>query len=73
MTPMPPPGFDELGLEEQVEYVQELWGRIRDKARQAPLHRWQRRLLDERLAQLEAIPGDERPLDAVLERLKTGP
>ena len=27
-VPLPPPGFDELSVDEQIEYVQSLWERI---------------------------------------------
>jgi hypothetical protein len=27
-VPIPPPGFDNLSVDEQVEYVQSLWERI---------------------------------------------
>ena len=26
--PLPPPGFDELSVDEKIDYLQSLWGRI---------------------------------------------
>ncbi len=56
--PIPPPGFDELPVEDQIEYVQSLWDRIAASVNQVPLHEWQRRLLEERLAEHRANPDD---------------
>ena len=27
-VPLPPPGFDELSVEEKIDYLQSLWDRI---------------------------------------------
>jgi putative addiction module component (TIGR02574 family) len=53
--PLPPPGFDALPVEDQIDYVQSLWDRIAATAGQVPLQEWQQALLDERLAQQEAV------------------
>ncbi len=53
---MPPPGFDELTVEEQIEYVQALWDRIAANVSQVPVPEWHKELLDERLADLDADP-----------------
>jgi hypothetical protein len=39
---MPPPGFDDLPVEEQIHYVQVLWDRIAAAADQIPMQEWQR-------------------------------
>ena len=48
--PMPPPGFDDMPIEDQIEYVQSLWDRIAAATDQVPLQEWQRRILEERTA-----------------------
>jgi putative addiction module component len=47
---MPPPGFDDLPLEEKLAYVQALWERITARPDDVPVPEWQRRLVRERLA-----------------------
>ena len=72
---MPPPGFDELPVEEKIDYVQNLWDRIAANEDQIPLQEWQRQILEERLAAHRAAPQDARPwaevMDALERRLKT--
>ena len=68
--PMPPPGFDDLPVEEQIDYVQSLWDYIAVAADQVPLHEWQRRILEERKAVHRAAPGEASPWDEVLDRLE---
>jgi putative addiction module component (TIGR02574 family) len=67
---MPPPGFDDLPVEEQIDYVQSLWDRIAIAADQVPLHEWQRQVLEERMAAHRAAPADASPWDQVLDRLE---
>lgn len=45
---MPPAGFDELPIEEKIDYVQSLWDRIAATVGEVPLADWQRELLEER-------------------------
>lgn len=58
--PLPPPGFDELSMDEQVEYVQSLWDRIAANEERVPVPEWHRELIRERLAELEADPDASR-------------
>ena len=71
---MPPPGFDDLAVEEKIEYVQSLWDRIAVSVGELPLADWQRAILDQRLAAHRASPGEARPcgeaLDDIEQRLK---
>ncbi len=67
---MPPAGFDELPVEDKIEYVQSLWDRIAANADQVPLHEWQRQMLEERLAAHRAAPGEAKPWNEVLDRLE---
>lgn len=71
-TPLqnPPPGFDELPLDQQIDYIQALWDRIAEHAGQAHLHDWQQALLQERLDAHDRAPADARPWDEVLDRLE---
>ena len=72
---MPPPGFDDLPVEEKIDYVQNLWDRIAANQEQVPLQEWHRQILEERLAAHRAAPQDARPWEEVLDglerRLKT--
>ncbi len=68
--PLPPPGFDALPVEDQIDYVQSLWDRIAATAGQVPLQDWQQALLDERLAQHRRAPEEARPWEEVIERLQ---
>ena len=43
---MPPSGFDDLEVEDTIDYVQALWDRIATSTDQVPLHEWQRQLLN---------------------------
>ncbi|HZM99036.1 MAG TPA: addiction module protein [Pyrinomonadaceae bacterium] len=48
--PFPPPGFDELTADEQVEYVQELWDYIVDsRSDEISIPDWHREIIKERL------------------------
>ena len=73
---MPPPGFDALSVEDQIDYVQSLWDRIAAAVGQVPLQDWQQALLEERLAAHRRTPGEARPWDEVIgrvqERLRAG-
>jgi putative addiction module component (TIGR02574 family) len=71
---VPPPGFDELEIGEQIEYVQALWNRIAAKEDVVPVPDWHREILDDRLADLEANPAASRPWEEVkADLLKTSP
>ncbi len=62
---MPPPGFDDLEIGEQIDYVQALWDRIAAKDDRVPVPDWHREVLDERLADLDANPEASRPWEDV--------
>jgi len=67
---IPPPGFDELSIEEQIEYVQSLWDRIAATPDQVPVPEWHLEVLDERLKDYEANPDAGESWDVVRERLR---
>ncbi len=62
---VPPPGFDELSIEEKIDYVQALWGRIAADEAHVPVPTWHREILAERLADLEADPDGGRPWEEI--------
>lgn len=57
-VPLPPPGFDELSVEEKVDYVQSLWDRIAADQQEVPVPEWHRAVLRQRLQDRETHPGD---------------
>lgn len=48
--PLPPPGFDSLSVDEQIDYVQSLWDHIAARPEDVPVPDWHRKTLAERLA-----------------------
>lgn len=72
--PVPPPGFDDLSVEEKVDYVQSLWDRIVVHPDDVPVPDWHRRIVNERLAAHRADPGAVVPWEDVrtelLDKLK---
>ena len=55
---IPPPGFEQLTIEEQIDYVQTLWNAIAAKPEQVEVPDWHRKVLDERLAGYEQDPDE---------------
>lgn len=67
--PIPPPGFDRLTVDEQIDYVQSLWDHIAASVDQVPLAEWHRVVLEERLAAHKSAPQEARPWPDVINRL----
>ena len=67
---IPPPGFDQLTVEEQIDYVQSLWERIAATPDQVPVPDWHREVLDKRLKDFEATPDAGESWDVVRDRLR---
>ena len=63
--PLPPPGFDELAVDDQIDYVQALWDRIAANAEAVPVPDWHHEVLAERLVDLDANPDAGRPWEDV--------
>jgi putative addiction module component (TIGR02574 family) len=60
-VPSPPPGFDDLSVEEQIDFVQSLWDKIAATPEQVPVPEWHRQIIRERLAAYHANPTAGRP------------
>jgi len=56
-----PSGFDELSLEEKLDYLEALWDRIASRPEQIPVPDWHRKVLADRLAAYRAGKGTSRP------------
>ena len=67
---VPPPGFDDLPVEDQIDYVQALWERIAATPNRVPVPDAHKAILDERLADLEAHPEDAVPWEQVRDDLR---
>ena len=67
---MPPPGFDDLSVDEQIDYVQSLWDRIAVSVGELPLADWQRAVMDQRLVAHLSTPDEARPWGEALDFLE---
>ena len=63
--PLPPPGFDDLSLDDQIDYVQSLWDRIAAKPDEVPVPDWHREVIRQRMAEQQASPSEGRPWEEV--------
>jgi putative addiction module component (TIGR02574 family) len=59
-VPTPPPGFDDLPVDEQIDFVQSLWDRIAATSEQVPVPEWHKEVIRERLAAYKANPNAGR-------------
>lgn len=69
-VPLPPPGFDDLSVDEKIDYLQSLWDRVAASPETIPVPDWHREVLDQRVTDLEADPGAGEDWDIVRERLR---
>lgn len=69
-VPLSPPGFDELSVDEKIDYLQSLWDRIAATPETIPVPHWHREILDERLKDLQAEPRAGDGWKVVQERLR---
>jgi putative addiction module component (TIGR02574 family) len=58
--PLPPPGFDALSVDEQIDYVQSLWDHIAAQPAQVPVPDWHREILAGRLESLHNDPNNAK-------------
>jgi putative addiction module component (TIGR02574 family) len=70
-VPLPPPGFDNLAVQERLDYLESLWDRIAANAEWIAVRDWHRDVLDDRLNDLQARPDTGDSWDVVQERLRT--
>jgi len=59
-NPNPPPGFDDLPVDEQIDYVQSLWDRIAASPERVAVPEWHQRIIRERLEAYKANPAAGR-------------
>ena len=58
---VPPPGFEDLSVEEQIEYIHSLWEVLAARPDRVPVPQWHREILDERLVEFERDPEEGSP------------
>ena len=68
--PIPPPGFDDLPVDDQIDYVQSLWDRIAAKPDDVPVPDWHKEALDERLKSYQSSPDEGKSWDEVREQAR---
>ena len=68
-VPLPPAGFDDLSVDEKIDYLQSLWDRITASPEAIPVPDWHRDVIDERLKDLEANPDAGESWEVVQDRL----
>ncbi len=69
-TPNPPPGFDELTVEEKLDYVQSLWDRIAAKPEAIAAPDWHLQVIEERIHENQRNPRNGRSWDEFREELR---
>ena len=53
-----PDGFDELPVEEQIAYIEQLWDRVSASPERIPTPEWHLEVVRERLASHRSAPED---------------
>jgi hypothetical protein len=74
--PFPPPGFDDLSIDEQVEYAGNQWDYVTSTPNEVPTPEWHKKIIAERLEKYRLGDEDgwktwedfERELDGELTR-----
>jgi putative addiction module component (TIGR02574 family) len=61
--PDPPPGFDDLSVDEQIDYLQSLWDRVTAAVDKVPVPAWHTEIIRRRVAELDAAPESSVPWD----------
>ena len=70
VVPNPPPGFDELTVDEKLDYIQSLWDRVAANAEAVPVPDWHLDLIEERLRVGREHPSSGRPWSEVRDDLR---
>jgi hypothetical protein len=68
---LPPSGFDELSLDEKLEYIQALWDHFSEHPEEVPVPDWHRQIVAERLAAQRHGEMTSRRWSAIREELLT--
>jgi len=68
--PNPPPGFDELSVDEKLGYVQSLWDRIAANPEAIPVPDWHLQVIQERINENQVRPRAGRSWDEFREELR---
>ena len=68
--PIPPPGFDDLSPDDQIDYVQSLWDRMAAKPDQVPVPDWHRQVVRQRMSDQETSPSEGRLWEEVREETR---
>jgi putative addiction module component (TIGR02574 family) len=71
--PDPPPGFDELSVDEKLDYVQSLWDRITENPEAVPVPDWHLQVIEERIKENQANPRAGRSWDEFRDELRARP
>ena len=69
-TPSPPPGFEELSVSEQIEYVQGLWEQIVTSSEAVSTPDWHLDIIRRRLQDFEQNPQAGRSWQEVREDIE---
>jgi putative addiction module component (TIGR02574 family) len=69
-VPLRPPGFDDLSVDEKIDYLQSLWDRIAATPEAIPIPDWHGEIIDECLKDLETNPDSGDSWEVVQERLR---
>jgi len=74
-VPFPPPGFDDLSIDEQIEYVSKLEKRIKSLPDDLPVSDEDMKIIEEQLAEcekngFEGIPWEEVERELIEQLIK---
>jgi putative addiction module component (TIGR02574 family) len=67
---VPPPGFDELSYEEQLDYVEQLFDYVTSNAKYVEIPEWHLQILEERMARYRAVGVEGRTWNEFEKELK---
>jgi putative addiction module component (TIGR02574 family) len=66
----PPVGFDELSVEEKLDYVEALWDRIAARPETVPVPDWHLEVIEQRTQEGQPGSGNGRSWDDFREELR---
>ena len=66
----PPAGFDELTVEEKLDYLESLWDRITARPEAVPVPDWHLEVIEQRFHKGQAGSQDHRSWDDFREQLR---